>query len=221
MSLPQERAAHKAEESYTVTFTAGQVDYILKYLSLLDNLSDDARREIAKDLTPLKAKRPECHFLDKLPAEVRNMIYSLLLVNPILGERSSILRGDDFGERTAYGLTPALLATCKQIYREASHILYEKNIFIMSFPPRYDEIFNHLNVSPVTRYGVQDCFGRSAAAISKVRVWKLIVSSCHPRVSSLPSDGFSIFCRIIYYSSPKSIELLLVPAGIIMGIART
>ncbi|TGO61811.1 hypothetical protein BCON_0024g00110 [Botryotinia convoluta] len=60
--------------------------------------------------------------LDKLPVEVRRMIYKELLVNPVLGTMKAIEADTEFGVEAIYGLTPAILRTCRSIYVEASEI---------------------------------------------------------------------------------------------------
>lgn len=65
--------------------------YILKDLSLLDGVSDAARREIMLHLTPVRSENPGCPLLDRIPPEIRESIYSYLLTNPILDIRRTFL----------------------------------------------------------------------------------------------------------------------------------
>lgn len=55
-------------------------------------------------------------FMSKLPLEVRTKIYSELLVNPELGEISSLGKNTDYGKSIKFELSPAILRTCKAIY---------------------------------------------------------------------------------------------------------
>lgn len=203
MSVPQ-NAVDATEESLAVT-ASSQVNFMTKNLPSLDNLSDDARHEVTRHEAPVQAKHTGCHFLDKIPIELRDIIYSLVLVNPILGEPSSILEAANFGELTAYGLGPGLLATCKQIHSEASCILYAKNTFIMSFgvsDHRWVRRHNSsLGNSPVMRYATEN-------AIAKVRKWKVFIGSNYFEAPCSPKD-FLNFCRTICHSPPKSVELLI------------
>jgi hypothetical protein len=71
-------------------------------------------------------------FLDVLPPEIRNEIYKHLMRSPLLADAigsEERTRGTPTAVWTDYGLSPALLRTCRQAYEEASVILYEYNTF--------------------------------------------------------------------------------------------
>jgi hypothetical protein len=55
-------------------------------------------------------------FISKLPLEVRLRIYRFLLVNPELGETTSLGKKTDYGKYVLFGLSPAVLRTCKAIH---------------------------------------------------------------------------------------------------------
>ena len=74
-----------------------------------------------------------------LPAEVRNMIYRLLLVveKPLGSTENENLpaelrgRGPVWANAGEYHLQPAILSVCSQIYREASPILNGEYTFVI------------------------------------------------------------------------------------------
>ncbi|KAH9206495.1 hypothetical protein DL95DRAFT_450820 [Leptodontidium sp. 2 PMI_412] len=72
-------------------------------------------------------------FIAKLPLEIRQMVYELLLVNPILGGIASISKYQDYGANSKYDLYPAILGVNRQVWEEASHTLYTVNNFFMVF----------------------------------------------------------------------------------------
>src|SRR6267378_3922920 len=61
--------------------------------------------------------------LMKLPLEIRNRVYRELL----LSENS--LRMVDLESADINGLHPVILRTCRQVYNEATKVLYEENEF--------------------------------------------------------------------------------------------
>lgn len=119
--------------------------------------SYELRAEQKAELALLKGEPPPCcRFLEKIPIEVRNEIYKILLVNDILATGLSLYKQDgfplirsalgslyrndleyrgfeiigvDFPAIQKYNLTPAILRTCRQIYKESSSILYGCNTF--------------------------------------------------------------------------------------------
>lgn len=149
----------------------------------------------------------ECQFLDKLPRELRDKVYRHELFNPNLAERIIIEQdaSGSRGESFEYKLTPALLRTCKQIYREASYILYRENTFLISFAGR-----RACPICPLTRYpSSRQGFNQSYPHPSlKVRRWKIDVDLSNDRCDA----NFKHFCRLLARSSPGSLEISLVPA---------
>lgn len=68
--------------------------------------------------------------LISIPQEIRDMIYSYLLVNPVLGQAASVSSETTYGSTQKYDLDTAILYVCKQTYREGISILYKNPIFI-------------------------------------------------------------------------------------------
>ncbi|CZR58970.1 uncharacterized protein PAC_08862 [Phialocephala subalpina] len=64
--------------------------------------------------------------LDLLPTEIRDEIYGLLLVSPDLGQKEALQ------PEQKYGLSPAILQTCRRVHYEASEVLYRSNAFVVS-----------------------------------------------------------------------------------------
>ncbi|KAE8447255.1 hypothetical protein EG329_010949 [Mollisiaceae sp. DMI_Dod_QoI] len=76
------------------------------------------------------ASNPQASFT-KMPLELREKIYELLLRNPLLGTRESVERSHGYGSRTKYDLSPALLAVNRQINEEADGWLIDASKAIM------------------------------------------------------------------------------------------
>ena len=190
-----------------------QVSHAKQTPSFLDNASEDDRHgrgEAVECQNHVESATTNCPFLDKIPAEIRNRIYELLLVNPDLATGSSISKDTFYGREAAYDLAPNLLGTCKQINAEATYYLYEKNTFIMALGiDRFYTNHGSLNPSPLTRYGIRG----TRSAFSRVRHWKIALSLVNRDHDSYPLTTLSRFCRKICYSPPKSMEVLLIPVG--------
>jgi len=137
---------------------------------------------------------------------MRNKIYRLLLVNPNLVERSFLEKAalDRRGDGLAFKLSPALLATCKQIYQEASHVLYEENTFMILFVA--DESYP---ICPLTRYPSsrqEFTMGHSHSTL-KARKWKVVIDLSADRCDA----EFKYFCRLLAHSPSRILEILLIP----------
>jgi hypothetical protein len=66
-------------------------------------------------------------FLDRLPRELRDEIYRLLLVrNP--GTYKACKCNDYMREKMVH-FNPSLLLVCKQVYAEAARVFYHENTF--------------------------------------------------------------------------------------------
>jgi len=88
-------------------------------LPSLSNLLTGDSKNYNTDSTPTDINA-NCQFLRKLPAEIRNLIYEELLFNPVLGKVESITKADKLGRTANYGLSPAILTTCREINKEAA-----------------------------------------------------------------------------------------------------
>ncbi|KAI9646037.1 hypothetical protein NHQ30_005475 [Ciborinia camelliae] len=127
------------------------------------------------------SRNARTHVLN-VPPEIRDEIYKFLLVNPMLGQGSSVttvanpvLSGTAWKKEVTapkYDLHPVVLRVCKQMHQEGLRMLYERNVFYMdctnwiyrddSLQRAYgynaeDEtdkfpVTTALNVTPLTRY---------------------------------------------------------------------
>ncbi|TGO47406.1 hypothetical protein BCON_0279g00050 [Botryotinia convoluta] len=183
-----------------------------------------------------------CSFFGKLPLEARNMIYELLLVNPILGKSCSV------ADRTSsprspqpqgssqpplkFELEPQVLRVCRAMYLEALDILYGSNTFYIACckyessedcrPSR--SAFNRcMEMTPITRHYNRLSHGQlflfDHPAVVKVKRWRVIVSSF------MDSDvlggwhemriwSIENFCQAITQSPSISLEIALAPIGL-------
>lgn len=144
--------------------------------ALTKALHGNAQRDRALQPEGLGAPQPSaiaarpCYFLEKLPIEVRNQIYGLLLTNELLSRpeaigkiRDSAMRGDTWGDNEyplsyyntlpAYSLHPAILRACSQIRDEASDILYGSNTFNV-FCMRVNRCRPIFSITPLQRHVV-------------------------------------------------------------------
>jgi len=72
-----------------------------------------------------RKKGPEFKYFFHLPIEIRDEIYAYALTT----RKDLVL--DPADEEVAAGLTPALLRTCRQVYKEAAPILYKHNHLVL------------------------------------------------------------------------------------------
>ncbi|TGO42571.1 hypothetical protein BHYA_0007g00710 [Botrytis hyacinthi] len=160
--------------------------------------------------------------LDKLPLEVRRMIYKELLVNPVLGTMKAIEADTEFGVEVIYGLTPAILRTCRSIYEEASEVLYDQTFIIkcdynyrggslgqrpaMSCPCPILR-YRYKLTSPLTRLEIPV----KSSAMTQARSWKVLVDSSVDDIDS--HQQFYEFCRAVCDARPKKIEIVMLKTG--------
>jgi hypothetical protein len=177
---------------------------------------------------PSHEPQPICHFLKKFPIEVRNKIYELLLVNPILRHCTSTLselesNATGWGFHTEYrkyGLSPNILLTCRQVYAEASKILYGSNSFyVLYLRPQVDHGCTHrgfvgdLPLCPLGRVDSSNEIQKLAElpSIEKVRHWRVVISVTYAYPGhNCPCPEFVDFCRTIHRFSPQTLEVLII-----------
>jgi hypothetical protein len=128
---------------------------------------------------------PDTTFI-KLPGEIRNIVYRLLLHSPILAEPASI-DGSMLGEHTRYDLHPAILAVCTQVHLEARHVLYdEQTLYFACIKESYNDYYwssSGTNISLLTRYhhrrtgyALQKSAPLSIPSMKFVTSWKIVVA---------------------------------------------
>jgi hypothetical protein len=185
-------------------------------------------KSVKEDVRRLSAlHQSSSPFLTKLPVELRIKIYKLLLVNPELGESSSIGKTVDFGRSKKFELSPAILRTCQTIRNEADCILYGSNTFIMECIGAYGPRGCHTPQSPLTRYIVNDQpLGQEYnfefdvfKPLKKVRHWKILTAAYRPVFTNpMPAKLFVHFCQALCEVSSESVTL---PRSLEVAVALT
>jgi len=162
------------------------------------------------NLQPLTAPDNKCHFLRTIPLEVRNLIYEHLLISDILSSKKSIYRS--FAKRPIpspdpHGLHPNILSASRQIYEEASAVLYgNKNTFFVEF------VYERAASSPLFRSqqhvgtwrytGARYYHILRNAAVKKVKSWRIQIGTAK-EMSEMPSPtSFVYFCRALCNAHP-------------------
>lgn len=92
--------------------------------------------------------------LTGVPSEVQDMILDLLLVNPDLRRRTSNAQHSQYSILEAYGLEPAVMRTCQQLYDRSVGVQDGLDTFcIACMPDGWDLSRGEGNPSsPITRY---------------------------------------------------------------------
>ncbi|THV46543.1 hypothetical protein BGAL_0378g00010 [Botrytis galanthina] len=126
-----------------------------------------------------------CPFISRLSTDVRTQIYTYLLLNPLLSEAECVSAESDFGINQKYELEPSILRTCKEVYGEASTVLYGLNKFYL-VAMKSTRMFrftlaDFISGSALTRYWREnaDIFKvapESTLYLCKVRQWRVEVS---------------------------------------------
>ncbi|ATZ52987.1 hypothetical protein BCIN_08g06010 [Botrytis cinerea B05.10] len=125
-----------------------------------------------------------CPFISRLSTDARSQIYSYLLLNPILSKAECISPETDFGIKQKYELEPAVLRICKEVYGEASAVLYDLNTFYLvamkSTRMLRLTLADFISGSALTRYWREnaDIFRVAPAStlyLCKVRQWRVEV----------------------------------------------
>lgn len=115
------------EQSVMVPETIASQDLVNPYNNHHTSTSSSA---LARRTNP-QQESPISPFL-ALPAELRNQIYILLLTSPFIPALRQISSRGHVSDYIlpSLGLTPCLLATCRQIHNEALGVLYGANTFV-------------------------------------------------------------------------------------------
>jgi hypothetical protein len=168
------------------------------------------------------SSQPECFFLGKIPREVRDYIYKLLLVNEVLATIRSVDRPKSINSipEKKFDLAPHLLRTCSPIYAEASKVLYESNTFILDCNENLT-IFSPILRHAMPHSSVPKCVSSSQLddhlATKKPKHWKLVNGASKSRGGlnrQASLDSVTRFCEAISQHSPKSLSVCIVPRGL-------
>jgi hypothetical protein len=172
--------------------------------------------------------QPECFFLEKIPREVRDHIYKLLLVNEVLATIRSVDRPKSINyiPEKKFDLAPHLLRTCSQIFAEASKVLYKSNTFFLDWNENLT-IFSPLLRHAMPHSSVPNCVSSSQfddhLATKKPKHRKLVIGASNSRGGlncQAPLDSVTRFCQKISQHSPKSLSVCIVPRGLCFKICR-
>ena len=198
---------------------AAKITRLINVLNL--DIARDTRNQGAQLPNPpievIETKTPAT--LLTLPAEIRNQIWELLLVNRLLSMVSSVSAEEDHGAATRYGLCPSLLGLNKQVKAETESILYQSNVFYVTFLKEHDIGYGRgrssaaaLVVSPLTR-----CLRSEPAdmvplgafpEIQKVRHWRAVICIFHGE--ELLPNSLDEFCRAISRCRPQTMQFCLI-----------
>lgn len=176
----------------------------------------------------LNGETKDCLFLKKLPIELRNEIYKILLTNPDLSDIGKLQLHAIPQVRVDLCLSPSILATCRQIYEEGQVVLYGMNTFVWDargegharcvspvmrkwkLPPRVAPGYADIRSSadtPGTMLDYQQASEiRQIPAVAKAKNWKVIMPG---RRAKDPNSKFTLFCRALCLNSPRTLEVLL------------
>lgn len=163
------------------------------------DIAPTGRQSDGEMISPNAQATPTHHsFLGTFPPEIRNEIYKLLLCNPLLAD-ASVDMDETFDEEgnldeipivppVQYGLCPAVLRTCKQIYEEASVVLYEHNTFyfVCRGPWEWHDYHGILGMAPLcplykrnydSRVGHGTGLLKNIPAVRRVKNWKVFLNA--------------------------------------------
>lgn len=161
-----------------------------------------------------------CRFLQKIPVELREQVYKHLLVDSILSTPACINRNNAHHHvnTVKFGLHPNILRVNRQIYDEASKVLYGDNTFRVECISRATNPYYPM--SAINRYfdpsGSHEKY-RSLGEVSvvkKVKHWKVLISAYRGTSLHAPSPDFVDFCRAIADTKPISLEVMVIGRGL-------
>ena len=185
------------------------------HLKLVDGSPSEAK---SFDVTSASKSATVSPFFDKLPVEIRNEIYRLLLVNPALGRTE--LHLVDLQE-VKYELAVQILYTCKQTYEEGSRILYSDNTFSFACleAGHYSQRPCGEPICPLLRYPstsspIPATYSELPLTAPKVRRWKILLTAHISGARCFPAHSLVHLCRAISRSQPQSLEVLIIPEDV-------
>ncbi|KAF2871087.1 hypothetical protein BDV95DRAFT_607369 [Massariosphaeria phaeospora] len=141
------------------------------------HLHDDPTSQLPTAAATTPSKTETITFLT-LPVEMRLEVYELLLVNrsnetaqgweTVGTTNQKKIPLDEAQPGQDQGLEPAILRTCKQIYKEARSVLYSRNAFIIAKPRE-------------AHYTIMKCMERDAlSSIKTMHLWVSYASQSAP-----------------------------------------
>ncbi|PVH85471.1 hypothetical protein DL98DRAFT_527476 [Cadophora sp. DSE1049] len=220
-----------------------QTEAVIELRSILERLQMKQDLAVPDLLQMSSTPAATLSFIVRVPLHIRIKIYEFALVNPFLSDPESIHpRRSQFGASVQYDLSPAILRVCKQIYNEASEVLYGKNVFVVSglghiwdyspWPKLVEcPLSRYLHLGPPEPLYLE--FARSSP-VQKVRNWKLVVSadaSIHrPQlatrdlvrliVDSPPLASFAVFAMSQNMSHRFPMPVQLAPIRMLRNVSK-
>jgi hypothetical protein len=155
-----------------------------------------------------------------LPLELHQMIYSYLLINPILADPKCLTWEHRLEHLDQYYLYPEILRTCRQINKNASDVLYGLNTFVLVCRPgkgfdtplkRYRDSSEQRKQHTLGWHHQFDTFAiKPWPAIKQVRRWRVIVV-CKKKEEAFQDFGLVQFSQAISLNPPNSLQILITP----------
>ena len=217
---------------------------ITQLSALLESLPGNLGHELTKILTPNEHERLQSLLQDgkqdkqssskqpknfmELPLEVRQHVYSYMLVRPKLSEAAPL---SDYRPNYSYNINTCILYVSKQIYTEASDVLYHENKFLFAIGEKAVYGANRevpmFCLSPLTRHLGRPWLQQNqplsdrhlkikqAPGLTRVRHWKLVMSGVLNSSQAVvsPNRYLNDLCRIICHKPPQSLEICMIPRG--------
>jgi hypothetical protein len=146
-------------------------------------------------------------FIRLLPLEIRRQIYKLLLVNPVLGTIEAVKLSKR--DRPRKDLSIEILKICRQIYREASEILYDQT-FAVNCTGKCSGVVTPLSELPYFEpsegaKGVHIRVNRDT--LRKVRSWNIFIYAYDQWHTE--NEEFKRICQVICYSRPRQVNIIV------------
>ncbi|KAF7948458.1 uncharacterized protein EAE97_003869 [Botrytis byssoidea] len=233
MTTQQASKSESPDEKIMPTMDTSHSSSKTSISQITDHTSRDTSSGSPVEIRELKSA------LISIPQEIRDMIYSYLLVNPVLGQAASVSSETTYGNTQKYDLDTAILCVCKQTYREGISILYKNPIFIdcSNSPGDWDfqdGIFEKssgeieederngiqepyiINLCPLTRYlnwepkeHQEKPLFRDTPSIEKVKSWNVLLNSFQTKLFS--SNAFAEFCVSVSPYPNISLNISILP----------
>lgn len=173
-----------------------------------------------------------------LPPEIRTMVLEYLLLSSALADEKCHKISTKYGADVKYGLSPAIIETCRTLYFEGIPILYHRNTFVVvqQTPVKgWDD--PNLFIHPVTRFLNQDLTKPPhpdyLAGTRNIRNWRIVsgayLGQSNIRAYDSPDDPqlqnlspvnyhvlyspsfMNLFVRMISKNTTNSLYFLLLP----------
>jgi hypothetical protein len=145
-------------------------------------------------------------FLRIFPSEIRRKIYKLLLVNPVLGTVGAVNPSKQ--DRTKHNLSPKILETCRQIYHEASEVLYAQT-FAANCAGEFSNVITPFSILPSCdlNWSIYYDFRVNWEALRKARSWNIFLDTSELWFTD--NGEFKQLCQVICDSRPLQVTVFV------------